>query len=49
METQSEQLPAERRPDPRRWAEGGFFDDFQDSDTPRFSNHEGQQNLEALD
>ena len=47
METNSEQFPAERRPDPSRRAEDRVFGAGQGSDGPGFANHEGQPDPEA--
>ena len=47
METNSEQFPAERRPDPSRRAEDCVFDAIQGSDHSGFENHEGQPDPEA--
>ena len=47
METNSEQFPAERRPDPSRRAEDRVFDAIQGSDHSGFENHEGQPDAEA--
>ena len=47
METNSEQFPAERRPDPSRRAEDCVFDAIQDSDRAGFANHDGQPNSET--
>ena len=47
METNSEQFPAERRPDPSRRTEDRVFDAIQDSDHADFANHDGQPNSET--
>ena len=47
METNSEQFPAERRPDPSRRAEDLVFDAIQGSDRAGFANHEWQPDPEA--
>ena len=47
METNSEQFPAERRPNPSRRAEDRVFDAIQGSDHSGFENHEGQPDPEA--
>ena len=47
METNSEQFPAERRPDPSRRTEDRVFDAIQGSDHSGFENHDGQPDSET--